>query len=52
MAMKVLNNRIRLICETEDILQGLNFCGLTKESTTEPINLIQNAMDTAYREDK
>src|SRR5277367_2417428 len=52
MAMKVLNNRIRIICETEDILQGMNFCGLTKDSITEPINLLRNAMDTAFREDR
>src|SRR5271163_4663737 len=52
MAMKVLNNRIRSICETEDILQGLNFCSLTKDSTSELINMIRNAMNTAYREDR
>jgi hypothetical protein len=52
MAMKVLNIHIRTICEKENILQGLNFCGLTKDLMTEPINLVRNAMDMAFREDR
>ena len=50
--MRILTNRIKKTCEDKNILQGLNFCGLSKESTTEPIYLLNALMESARDNNK
>ena len=45
--MRILTKRIQKQCQNMDILRGYNFCGLTKESTLEPITVINTIIEDA-----
>ena len=47
-AMRILTDRIKTICESKNVLRGLNYCGLSKESTTEPIFILNALMEDAH----
>jgi hypothetical protein len=48
---KIITNRLAKICKENNILKGPNFAGLPRESTSEPIHLLNNICEDA-RENK
>ncbi len=44
---KMITKRLSYILSTNGILKGHNFCGLKEESTSTPLNLLNNVMEDA-----
>src|SRR6266498_29979 len=46
-ATKLLTNRLSTLLKSTKILKGLNFCGLKEESTSDPLQIMNNLMEDA-----
>ena len=50
--MKIITNRLSLICKDNNILRGPNFAGLPEKSILEPIQFLNNICKKAREQKK